>query len=462
MNLLGKSVLELKEMLEKKQVSSQEVWDFFQKRIKRYNKDLNSFLTVRTKLEKDSGNGELKSIPVAIKDNFCTKGIRTTASSKVLDNFIPPYDATVVSKLKKSGSLVLGKTNMDAWAHGSSTETSDYGPTKNPWNLNRSPGGSSGGSSAAVASYLAPFAIGSETAGSIRQPASWSGVIGLKPTYGRVSRYGLIAMASSTDSPGPLTTTVEDAALVLQVLAGKDEFDATTSNEKVDDYLEKIKIKKKFTIGISEEYLDGVTNDIKQAFLKVKNDLEKVGHRFKKIKLLSPEYSISVYTIIQRAEVSSNLSRFDGIRYGNPRSSFGEEAKRRIMLGTYALSYGYYDEYYKKAQKVRTLVIEDFKKAFSKVDLIFAPTTPVTALKLGEWEKYPFFGEKMDVLNEPSAIAGLPAINFPGGLDKRNLPIGLQFIGNYFAESEILNLAYQLEKQTDFYQVIKEGFKKWR
>ncbi len=461
MNLIGKSVTELRNLIKSKKVSKGEVWDFFVKRVEKYNKKLNAFLTIG-EIKNLDNDGELAGVPVAIKDNFCTKGLRTTASSKVLDNFIPPYSATVVKKLEGAGSVILGKTNMDAWAHGSSTETSAYGSSKNPWDLSRTPGGSSGGSAVAVSAYLSPYAIGSETAGSIKQPAAWSGVIGLKPTYGRVSRYGLISMASSTDCPGPLTVSVEDAALILKVLAGKDEFDATTSQVEVKDYPKLMKEKRKFTIGISDEFLAGVDEDIKKAFFKVKSDLEKMGHRFKKVSLLSPEYSISVYTILQRAEVASNLSRFDGVRYGNTREFFGEEAKRRVMLGNYVLSYGYYDAYYKKAQKVRTLIVDDFKRAFKDVDLILTPTTPMTALKLGEWEKYPFFGEKMDVLNEPIAIAGLPAIDFPVGLDRKGLPIGLQLTGNYFKEDEVLNAAYQLEKETEFYQVIKKGFKKWR
>jgi aspartyl-tRNA(Asn)/glutamyl-tRNA(Gln) amidotransferase subunit A len=351
---------------------------------------------------------------------------------------------------------------MDAWAHGSSTETSDYGPTKNPWDITRSPGGSSGGSAAAVSAYLSPAAIGSETAGSIRQPAAWSGIIGLKPTYGRISRYGLIAMGSSLDCPGPMTIDVADAAYLLQILAGFDKYDATSSDKVVDNYLDFLSKKRSYTIGISEDYFSGVDEQVKKAVDHVIDIFTKNGHRIKKIKLIPPKYAISVYTIIQRAEVSSNLARYDGIRYGNPRSFFGEEAKRRIMLGTFVLSYGYYDAYYKKAQKVRTLIIEDFKRVFKEVEMIFAPTTPVTALKLGEFEKYPFFGEMMDVLNEPAAVAGLPAINFPVGLDKNNLPIGAQLMGRWFEEKEILNLTYQLEKETNFFGIIKKGIEKYR
>lgn len=462
MKILGKSVVSLLQLLKKKQISNEELFIYFVRRIKKYNQDLNAFLTVVDRINRTNRTGEtrkegiLAGIPIAVKDNFCTQGIRTTASSKVLDNFIPPYDATVVKRLKNDGGLILGKTNMDAWAHGSSTETSDYGTTRDPWDLKRVPGGSSGGSAASVAAYLAPVAIGSETAGSIRQPAAWCGLVGLKPTYGRISRYGLIAMGSSLDCPGPMTTTVEDAALLLQILAGKDQFDATTSSVKVPEYLDHLKQKSKLIIGVADEYFEGVNQEIKERVLQSIKIFEKLGHRVKKVKLIHPKYAISVYTVIQRAEVSSNLSRYDGIRYGNDRSFFGQEAKRRIMLGTYTLSYGYYDAYYKKAEKVRSLIKEDFYQVFKEVDVIIAPTTPMTALKIGEWEKFPFFGELMDVLNEPAAVAGLPAINLPVGLDSNNLPIGMQIIGRHFDEETVLNLAYQFEKETDFFGVVKK------
>jgi len=455
-DLLGFSLLKLKKLLEEKELKASEIWEYFYQRIKKYNPSLNAFLTV---IDYKKVNNYL---PITVKDNFCTRGIRTTAASKVLDDFIPPYESTVTQKLKNNNLFSIGKTNMDAWAHGSSTETSDYGPTKNPWDITRSPGGSSGGSAAAVSAYLSPAAIGSETAGSIRQPAAWSGIIGLKPTYGRISRYGLIAMGSSLDCPGPMTIDVADAAYLLQILAGFDKHDATSSDKVVDNYLNFLTKKRSYTIGISEDYFSGVDEQVKKAVDRVIDIFTKNGHRIKKIKLIPPKYAISVYTIIQRAEVSSNLARYDGIRYGNPRSFFGEEAKRRIMLGTFVLSYGYYDAYYKKAQKVRTLIIEDFKRVFKEVEMIFAPTTPVTALKLGEFEKYPFFGEMMDVLNEPAAVAGLPAINFPVGLDKNNLPIGAQLMGRWFEEKEILNLTYQLEKETNFFGIIKKGIEKYR
>ena len=454
--LLGKTLTEIKSLIDKKEITSEEVFSYFHDRIEKYNKTLNAFLTVQDK-QTNTAVGVLSGLPLAVKDNFCTRGIRTTASSKILDDFIPPYESTVTTKLLHAGYELLGKTNMDAWAHGSSTETSDYGPTKNPWDTTRSPGGSSGGTAAAVSAYLAPAGIGSETAGSIRQPASWSGVVGLKPTYGRVSRYGVIAMGSSLDCPGPLARSVEDAATILQVIAGNDPYDATSSPAATEDYLKGMKEKRTYTIGIAKEYFEGLDEDVKIALEKSINVFEKLGFKTKQVSLLSPQYSISVYTIIQRAEVSSNLARYDGIRYGNPRSFFGSEAKRRSMLGTYTLSYGYYDAFYKKAQKIRTLIIEDFKRAFKEVDFIIGTPSPITALKLGEFEKYPFFGELMDRFNEPGAMAGIPGINLPVGLDRNGLPIGMQLMANYFRETDLLNAGYQFEKETDFMGVIKKG-----
>lgn len=446
-------------MVEEKKISELEIREFFLKRIKKYNPKLNAFVTVCS--EKSNPQGYWK-LPIAVKDNFCTKGIRTTASSKVLDNFIPPYESTVTKRLLENGFSILGKTNMDAWAHGSSTETSDYGPTKNSWDITRSPGGSSGGTAAAVSAYLTPGGIGSETAGSIRQPASWTGVVGLKPTYGRVSRYGVIAMGSSLDCPGPLTINTEDAAYLLSIIAGHDKLDATSSPIALSTYLTDIKKKNIYTIGISDDYFEGLDKDIAAALEKAIVILKKLGFKFKPVKLLSPNYAISVYTIIQRAEVSSNLSRYDGIRYGNDRSYFSSEAKRRVMLGTYVLSHGYYDAYYKKAQKVRSLIIEDFKRVFKEVDFIIGSPTAITAIKLGEFEKYPFFGELMDKFNEPACMAGIPAISLPIGFDRNGLPIGMQLMANYFKESDLLNASYQFEKETEFMGVIKKGIEMYK
>jgi len=391
----------------------------------------------------------LFGIPIAIKDNFCTKGIKTTASAKILENFVPPYDATVVRKLKEAGAIIIGKTNMDAWAHGSSTETSDFFTTRNPHDLTRVPGGSSGGSAAAVAANQVVAAIGSETAGSIRQPAAWCGVVGLKPTYGRVSRWGLIAMASSLDCPGPITKTVADAALILEVLAGHDSKDATSSKKSVPSYSQLLKNNfnpKKIKIGIPQEYfLPQMDQKVKEKIEEAIKKLEKMGFITKKINLLNPKYSIAVYTIIQRAEVSSNLARYDGIRYGLPRQYFGLEAQRRIMLGTHVLSAGYYDQYYTVAQKVRTLICQDFNRTFKEVDAIVAPTSPTTALKIGESAENPMFGEMQDVLVEASSLAGLPGVNINCGF-VNNLPVGMQIFAPQFKEELVLKIAYQYEK----------------
>lgn len=469
MNLNQLTIKEAKDGLKSKKFSSVDLTKDCLDRIKKIEPKLNAFVTVTEKEALESAkkadsllnnstiqqynNYKLLGIPISIKDNFCTIGIKTTASSKVLENFIPPYDATVVAKLKNAGTVILGKTNMDAWAHGSSTETSDFGTTKNPWDLNRLPGGSSGGAAACVASDEAFAGIGSETAGSIRQPASWCGVVGLKPTYGRVSRYGVIAMASSLDSPGHITKTVEDSALLLNILAGHDEKDATTSTAKVEDYTQNLsKDIKVLKIGISEDYFKGVDNEITVKVQEALKVLEKEGAIIKNIKLFDPASAIAVYTILQRAEVSSNLARYDGIRYGNGREYFREEAKRRIMLGTYTLSAGYYDAYYKKAQQVRTLIVQDFDQAFKDVDVIISPTSPTTALPVGSSKNHPMFGEVADVLVEPSSIAGLPGISITCGFSKENLPIGMQMVAPQFKESLILNIAYKYEQQTEFYK----------
>lgn len=434
-------------------------------RIKDEDKKINAYVTVnKEEILKKAGeadknysgnkykNKALLGIPLAVKDNFCTRDLRTTASSLVLDDFLPPFESTVTRKLEDAGAIIIGKTNMDAWAHGSSTETSDYGPTLNPWNLNTLPGGSSGGSAAAVSADETIAAIGSETAGSIRQPASWCGVVGLKPTYGRVSRYGVIAMASSTDSPGPLTKTVRDASYILKIIAGNDPKDATTAQKTVPDYpdIKPLSIKK---IGFPKEYFgNGVDKEIKKAVEEALKIFEKKGISVKEISLFDPKYAISVYTILQRSEVSSNLARYDGIRYGNDRRQIHDEAKRRIMLGTYTLSAGYYDAYYLQAQKIRTLICEDFEKAFNDVDLIIGPSCPSTALEIGASEKNPMFGELQDVFFEPSSIAGLPGISLPCGFSKSGMPIGMQIMGPQFSEENILSAAFAYEQETDWHK----------
>lgn len=466
MDLSSLTITKARKMLKKKEISSIELTKEYLARIKKYENKINAFVTVTENVALENAKAAddllakdvdlpLLGIPLAIKDNFCTNGIRTTASSKVLEDYIPQYDATVINKLKKAGMVLLGKTNMDAWAHGSSTETSDYGATRNPWDTTRLPGGSSGGSAAAVAADFTTAAIGSETAGSIRQPASWCGVVGFKPTYGRISRYGVIAMASSTDSPGPISKTLEDSVIILQVLAGNDPKDATSSTKNVPDYSLALNNNiDGLTIGISDSYfIDEMDEEVKQKVQEALKVFEKLGAKVIKIPLFDPKYAIAVYTILQRSEVSSNLARFDGIRYGSDRSHFGEEAKRRIMLGTYALSAGFYDAYYKKAQKVRTLIVDDFEKAFSKVDVIIGPTSPTTAMKLGATENQAMFGEIADVLVEPSSIAGLPGVNLPCGLTKNNLPIGMQIMGPHLSEERIISVASAYEKATEWHKL---------
>ncbi|MCL5004109.1 MAG: aspartyl/glutamyl-tRNA amidotransferase subunit A [Patescibacteria group bacterium] len=399
----------------------------------------------------------LKDLPLALKDNILTKDFKTTASSSVLKDYKPQYNATIAEKLIRAGAFLLGKTNMDAWAHGSSTETSDFGPTLNPWDLTRLPGGSSGGSAAAVAADLCLAAVGTETAGSIRQPAGWCGVVGFKPSYGRVSRYGIVAMASSTDSPGPITKTVWDAAFLLSILAGHDVYDATSLPDEVPDYTARLNDSVGgLKIGVPKEYFEGVENGVSQKVMEAVKQLETLGCLVKEISLLDPKYSIAVYTIIQRSEVSSNLARYDGIRYGEGREAFGPEAKRRIMLGTYALSAGYYDAYYKTAEKVRTLIINDFNRAFSEVDLIAGPVSPTIALPVGVSRGQSMFGEMADVLVEPSSIAGLAGISVPCGFSE-GMPVGLDLIGPKLSEELVLRVAYHYEQSTEWHKERPNG-----
>jgi len=470
MNLNKLTITEAINGLKEKKFSSEELVEDCFKRIKDIDEKVRAFVTVceneaLEQVKRIGGNvpnaeKPLLGIPFAVKDNFCTKDIKTTASAKVLENYVPVYDATVVKKLKEAGAIIIGKTNMDAWAHGSSTETSDFFTTRNPWNLNRLPGGSSGGSAAAIAADMTIGAIGSETAGSIRQPAAWCGVVGMKPTYGRVSRYGVIAMASSTDSPGPITKTVEDSALILGILAGKDENDATTSPLLVPNYLREIRVMgemggiswiKGIKIGVPKEYfIEGIEEEVKNNTLKAIDVFKKLGAEIVEISLIDPKYSVAVYTILQRSEVSSNLARYDGIRFGNNRTFFGQEAKRRIMLGTYTLSAGYFDKYYLKAQKVRTLICQDFEKAFQKVDIILGPTSPCTALPVGITKGASMFGELQDILVEASSIAGLPGINLCSGFSQDGLPTGIQIIGQNFSEELILKTSFAYEQATEW------------
>lgn len=425
--------------------------------INKYNPKINAFLHINKNAMSEAKKADISKplggIPLAVKDNFLTLGMHTTASSKVLEGYLPLYESTVTQKLKDAGAIIIGKTNMDAWAHGSSTESSDFGPTLNPWDTSRLPGGSSGGSAAAVAADMCIAAIGSETAGSIRQPAAWCGVTGFKPTYGRVSRYGVIAMASSTDSPGPITKTVEDSALLAQIISGHDPLDATSSPLPIGDYIKNLKSKiENLRVGLAKDYLvDQMRPEVKEVIYQAAKEFEKLGAKVVDVSLLHPKYSIGVYTIIQRSEVSSNLARYDGIRYGHDRTFFGEEAKRRIMLGTYALSSGYYDQYYLKAQKVRTLIIQDFEKAFQKVDLIIGPASPGPAQKVGASQDSPMFGELEDMLMEPSSIAGLSGISVPCGFVD-SLPIGLQVISPQFSEDLVLQTAYSYQQATCWHE----------
>ena len=456
MKLNQLSISEAKIGLKNKQFSSQELVEACFQQINRYNPKFNVFLKINDQALKEAEKSDISrpfgGIPIAVKDNFLTLGLATTASADLLSGYQPQYESTVTARLKSAGAIIIGKTNMDAWAHGSSTETSDFGPTLNPWDATRLPGGSSGGSAAAVAADMCLGAIGSETAGSIRQPASWCSVTGFKPTYGRTSRYGVIAMASSTDSPGPMTKTVADSALMLSVIAGQDPFDATSSPEPVLDYVKNMKTltKRKFAIGFPKEYLEVLEPEIKPLIIAAIEKLEALGHSVKETSLIHPKYSIGVYTILQRSEVSSNLARFDGIRFGKDRTAFGQEAKRRIMLGTYTLSVGLYDQYYRKAQQVRTLIINDFNRAFSQFDLIINPPAPGPALKVGAARNQPMFGELQDILAEPSSIAGLPGISLPCGF-VNGLPVGFGLIAPQFHEPDILAVSHAFQQTTDYH-----------
>lgn len=445
--------------LKEKKYSALELLSDCLLQIENFDPKIKSFVTLNEKstseaekLDKEGFDNSkpLWGIPIAVKDNFLTKDLRTTASSRVLEDFIPVYDATVIKKLRQAGAIIIGKTNMDAWAHGSSTETSQFFTTKNPWNLERLPGGSSGGSGAAVAADMCIAAIGSETAGSIRQPASWCGIVGFKPSYGIVSRFGVIAMGSSLDCPGPMTKRVSDSRLIFNLLKGHDTNDATTVNYQNSPEKKNEEIK----IGIPKEYFsDEIDGEIKQIIYKAIEKLENLGIKFGETSLIDPHFAIADYTILQRSEVSSNLARYDGVRFGNKRDSFGDEAKRRIMLGTYTLSAGYYDAYFLKAQKVRSLICQDFEKIFNKFDLIIAPTSPTVALPVGSTKNQAMFGEIQDILVEASSLAGLPGISINCGFSKEGLPVGMQIIGPRFSEELIFNLVEKYESLTDFYKI---------
>ncbi|MDX9913153.1 MAG: Asp-tRNA(Asn)/Glu-tRNA(Gln) amidotransferase subunit GatA [Candidatus Moranbacteria bacterium] len=478
-------IRELHENLKNGKITSLELTQNYFSEIEKKDKDILAYLTLDKeialataqemdeKIKKGEEFDLLGGIPMAIKDNMCVAGGRTTAASKILDNYIAPFDATVVKKLKKQGAIILGKTNMDEFAMGASTESSAYQKTKNPHDLSRVPGGSSGGSAAAVAGDMAVYTLGSDTGGSVRQPASFCGVVGLKPTYGRVSRHGLLAMASSLDQIGPITKTVEDAAIVLSRIAGRDKKDATSAKsggKLYEDYLRGDINGMK--IGVPKEYFNGgLDSEIKDIAIGALEKFKKLGATLVEIDLPYSEYALPVYYIIVPCEVSSNMARFDGIRYGlsiddqekskigggnlletyldTREIGFGAEVKRRIMLGTYALSAGYYDAYYKKAQKVRRLLRQDFEEAFKSVDLIFSPTAPEPAFKVGEKTVDPLQMYLSDIYTVTANLVGVPAISFPIGTvirDGKNLPIGGQLMGRWFGEEELLNAAYAFEK----------------
>lgn len=419
---------------------------------------LNAFITlaedealIRAKWLEKNGDRSLPlfGVPVALKDMYLTKGIRTTAGARLLEEYVPPYSSSVVEKLEEAGAVIVGKTNQDAWAHGASGENSDFGPSLNPSNEEYVPGGSSSGSAVAVAAGMVPLAMGTDTGGSIRQPANFVGVVGFKPSYGRVSRYGVIAMASSLDSMGHFTNSVEDAALVLGVTAGADERDATTRAARKYEFegfskkgLEGVRV------GIAKEYVEAIADEeIKENFEKVKSKLERLGATLVDVTLPHTKEAIAVYYILQPAEVSSNLARFDGVRYGKGRDSFGKEAKRRIVVGSYTLSSGYYDAYYRQALRVRTLVKQDFERAFEKVDALVTPVSPTTAFKLGEKTSDPLAMYMADALTVPVNLAGLPAIAIPSGKTKEGLPMGVQVIGRYMDEERMLPISYELESE---------------
>ncbi len=481
MELFELTAHEIRDKIRNKQVKAREILDACTKRIGALDPKVHAFLVlmkdqacakadkVDQQVSKGEALGPLAGVPWGIKDVLCTYGVETTCSSKILKGFLPPYDAHVVQKLGQAGMIGLGKTNMDEFAMGSSTENSAFGPTKNPWDLMRIPGGSSGGSAAAVAAQFCPVALGSDTGGSIRQPASLCGIVGMKPTYGRVSRYGLIAFASSLDQIGPFGRDVRDCALVLQQIAGHDPKDSTSAPLAVPDY-EKALVPdiKGWRIGVPKEYfVAGMDKEVEEAVKKALKHLESLGAIVVEVSLPHTSYCLDTYYIIAPSEASSNLARFDGVQYGfrskemenlnemymqTRAQGFGPEVKRRIMIGTYALSAGYYDAYYLKALKVRTLIKQDFDKAFEKCDVIMTPTSPTCAFKLNEKMDDPLQMYLSDIFTISVNLAGLPGISLPCGFNKDNLPIGLQIIGKPFEEEKILRAAYTYEQSTEWHK----------
>ena len=480
------SLKELSEGLKQKKFSSEELTKFFLNRLDLYNSSINAFITIdkdkslamakrADEIIKEGSQDYLTGIPIAQKDIFCAEGWKTSCGSKMLDNFIAPYDSTVITKFNAAGAVNLGKTNMDEFAMGSSNETSFYGNVKNPWDIKTVPGGSSGGSAAAVAGMLAPAATATDTGGSIRQPASLCGLTGLKPTYGLVSRYGMIAFASSLDQAGPMCHTAEDCAAMMNVMSGHDPKDSTSIQREKENYLTGINNSiKGLKIGIPKEFFsEGLDPEVEKIIEQGISEYKKLGAEIVEISLPNNHLSIPVYYVIAPAEASSNLSRYDGVRYGyrtkeyddlmdmyckTREEGFGDEVKRRIMIGTYVLSAGYYDAYYLKAQKIRRLISEDFKKAFKKCDVILGPSAPSVAFPIGDKKEDPLKMYMQDVYTISTNLAGLPGLSMPGGL-MNNLPVGIQLIGNYFSEAKLLNIAHIFQTNTNWHNLTPEEFK---
>ncbi|MBT3917708.1 MAG: Asp-tRNA(Asn)/Glu-tRNA(Gln) amidotransferase subunit GatA [Nitrosomonadales bacterium] len=483
--MINLSLKELSDSLKEKKFSSVELTQFFLDRLDLYNSSINAFISFdkdkslamarnADAMIQEGRQNYLTGIPIAQKDIFCAEGWKTSCGSKMLDNFIAPYDATVISKFNEVGAVNLGKTNMDEFAMGSSNETSFYGNVKNPWDIKAVPGGSSGGSAAAVAGMLAPAATATDTGGSIRQPASLCGLTGLKPTYGLVSRYGMIAFASSLDQAGPMCHTAEDCAAMLNVMTGHDPKDSTSVQREKENYLKGIHDPiKGLKIGIPKEFFsEGLEPEIEKIIEQGIDEYKKLGAEIVEISLPNNHLSIPVYYVIAPAEASSNLSRYDGVRYGyrtkeyddlmdmyckTREEGFGNEVKRRIMIGTYVLSAGYYDAYYLKAQKIRRLISEDFKKAFEKCDVILGPSAPSVAFPIGDKKEDPLKMYMQDVYTISTNLAGLPGLSMPAGL-MNNLPVGMQLIGNYFSEAKLLNIANIFQTNTDWHNLSPKGF----
>jgi aspartyl-tRNA(Asn)/glutamyl-tRNA(Gln) amidotransferase subunit A len=480
MELYQLTIHELHDLLVKKEITSREATEALYQRIQEMEGKIRAYLMLTEeeaflqanradrKIAKGEEIGDLAGVPIGLKDILCTKGIRTTCGSKILESYIPFYDGTVVRKLKEKDAVMLGKLNMDEFAMGSSTENSGFQITRNPWDLERIPGGSSGGSAAAVAADECIAALGTDTGGSIRQPAFCCGVVGLKPTYGRVSRFGLVAFASSLDQIGPITKDVEDCAILMNAISGHDPYDSTSVNVEVPDYKQSlVNDVKGIRIGIPNEYfIEGMDPDVERAVREGIGLFKKWGAKVQKISLPHTEYAVAVYYIICTAEASSNLARYDGVKYGlrskgfkdlmemytqTRAKGFGQEVKRRIILGTYVLSAGYYEAYYRKASQVRTLMRRDFEEAFKKVDVIVTPTAPTPAFRIGEKVKDPLQMYLSDIHTIPVNLAGIPAISIPCGFSHENLPIGLQIMGRHFDEGKLLRVAYTFEQNTDFH-----------